>query len=120
MSTNNTESLRFKILTTGREEFDNRQKSNFRPMTLQRLYDWIDAKNLDDAVKKELKKSAGNYPQQALESWQKKFDTHLSHIQVQLRRVANAKANPSKYELGDEPKDEIGEMPLDGEFDVQF
>ena len=118
MSTNNTESLRFKILTTGKEELDNIQKSNFKPMTLQRLYDCIDAKNLDEAVKKELKKSAGNYPQQALESWQKKFDTHLSHVQVHLRRLANA--IPLKYELGDEPKDEIGEMPLDGEFDIQF
>jgi hypothetical protein len=118
MSTNNTESLRFKILPTGKEEFDNREASNFRPMTLQRLYDWIDAKNLDALVKKELKKSAGNYPQQALGSWQKKFDTHLSNVQVHLRRTSHV--NVPKHELGDEPKDEMGEMPLDAEFDVQF
>ena len=118
MSTNNTENLKFKILTTGKEDFDNRQKSNFKPMTLNRLYDWIDAKKLDDEVKKELKKSAGNYPQQALESWQKKFDTHLSHVQIHLRRLSNT--IHLKYELGDEQKNEIGEMPLDGEFDIQF
>jgi hypothetical protein len=65
-----------------------------------------------------LKKSAGNYPQQALGSWQKKFDTHLSNVQVHLRRTSHV--NVPKHELGDEPKDEMGEMPLDGEFDVQF
>lgn len=121
MSTNNTESLGFKVLTMGREEFDARQPCNLRPMTLARLHAWIDSKTIDVRLKAELKKSSAAYPQQALGTWLKMYSRHLATAQNSLQDKPVA---PKEFlvELGDEPEREIHEeennVPFNDEFDA--
>jgi hypothetical protein len=123
MSTNNTESLGFKVLTMGREEFDARQPCNLRPMTLARLHAWIDSKTIDVRLKAELKKSSAAYPQQALGTWLKMYSRHLATAQNSLQDKPVA---PKEFlvELGDEPEREIYEeennVPFNDEFDAGF
>lgn len=87
MSTNNTENIGFKIVSMGKEDVDNRPVCNFRTLTLEKLFAWIDAKNVDARIKVELKKSASQYPQQALGRWQKTYPRHLSNIQKKLQKL---------------------------------
>jgi len=121
MSTNNTESLGFKVLTMGREENDARRPCNLRPMTLARLHAWIEAKTIDVRLKAELKKSAASYPQQALGMWLKMYSRHLATAQNSLQEKPVA---PKEFlvELGDEPEREIHEeensIPFNDEFDA--
>ena len=120
MSTNNTESVGFKVLTMGRGENDTRKPCNLRPMTLARLHAWIDAKTIDVRLKAELKKSSSAYPQQALGTWMKMYSRHLSTAQNLLQ---DKPAAPKEFlvELGDEPGREIYEeensIPFNDEFD---
>lgn len=95
MSTNNTEKLGFKILTMGKEELDSRKPCNLRPITLAKLHAWIDSKTIDNRLKIELKKSAANYPQQALSTWQKMYSKHLAAAQNALE----ANLNPIDNEI---------------------
>ena len=121
MSTNNTESLGFKIVTMGREEFDARTPCNLRPMTLAKLHAWIDAKTIDVRLKVELKKSAASYPQQALGTWLRMYSRHLATAQNSLQ---DKPSKPKEFlvELGDEPErisheEESNNAPFSEEFD---
>jgi hypothetical protein len=98
----NTENLGFKVVSMGREEIDNRRPCNLRPLTLAKLYDWIDSKRIDSRLKEELKKSAGSYPQQALLTWQRTYAKHLAKAQNMLRDKA-VPPPENVVELGDEP-----------------
>jgi hypothetical protein len=103
MSTNNTENLGFRILTMGREEVDARRPCNLRPLTLEKLNAWIDAKRIDSRLKEELKKSAASYPNQALFTWQKMYSKHLAKAQNTLQDKPAPPSPVSAVELGDEP-----------------
>ena len=70
-----------------------RKPCDLQPLTLAKVIDWIEAKRLDPKVKEELKKSAANYPQQALSNWQNNFSLHLEKIQNIMR------SNPASKEL---------------------
>lgn len=122
MSSNNTENLGFKVLTMGREEVDSRRPCNLRPLTLQKLYAWIDDKRIDSRLKEELKKSAASYPQQALSTWQKMYSQHLAKAQNTLKKKP-APPPVSVVELGDEIRkveqhEEENNVPENDEFDA--
>jgi len=101
MSTNNTENIGFKVTTMGREEVDLRNPCNLQPITLKKLFNWIDSKTIDVRLKIELKKSASSYPQQALGAWVKMYSRHLATAQKSLQKQ---KSNLKKVELVEEQK----------------
>jgi len=101
MSVGNPEQFKFKILTTGREDVDNRKPCNLTPLNLEKLLKWIDAQRIDENTKRELKKSASNYPHQALETWRKNYSKHVASAQAKLKKLPKTK--PPVEELGDEP-----------------
>lgn len=101
MSANNTENIGFKVSTMGREEVDLRNPCNLQPVTLAKLFNWIDSKSIDVLLKVELKKSASSYPQQALGTWVKMYSRHLATAKKHLQKQ---KSIVNKVELGDDPK----------------
>lgn len=82
---NSTESVGFKVVTMGKDEIDCRAPCNLRPLTLAKLFDWIDAQPVENRMKEQLKKMAGSYPQQALGSWKKNYRKHLAKAQSFLK-----------------------------------
>lgn len=100
MTVGNPEQFKFKLITSGREDVDNRKPCNLNPLTLEKLLKWIDAQRLEEPVKIELKKSASNYPHQALGTWQKNYSKHLSSAQAKLKKTPKPK--PPIQELGEE------------------
>ena len=109
MASNTTEGVNFRVVSMGRDEVDSRRPCNFRPLTLENLYQWIDSKNLEPRIKAELKAMAGQWPQQALPVWQKSYTRHLVIAQ---NKVRNGPA-PEPKPLGeDDEKDKA-----DGNFD---
>jgi hypothetical protein len=100
MSTNNAEGFNFKVLTMGRDEVDRRKPCNLNPLTLSKLFEWIESKSIDHRLKEQLKKSASKYPQQALPVWQKNYSRHVAAAQLLLRSQAIPTMNTS-IELGD-------------------
>ena len=84
MTGDNTEGINFKVITTGRPDVDGRKPCNFKPLTLRRLVEWIDAKPISFALKEELKKMASAYPEQALHKWQLAYQRHLAAAQQSL------------------------------------
>lgn len=107
MSVGNPEQFKFKILTTGREDVDNRKPCNLTPLNLEKLLKWIDAQRIDENTKQELKKSASNYPHQALGVWQKNYSKHVAAAQAKLKKLPKTK--PPVAELGDEPTERRNE-----------
>ena len=117
MSTNNAEGLNFKIVSMGKDAVDQRELCNLRPLTLEKLYEWIDAKTIDSRLKDYLKKSASKYPHQALPTWQKNYIKHVANAQKFFQKQA-VPTMSKKVELGDEDPDEINnDMPYNDEFD---
>lgn len=118
MSTNNTEGLNFKIVSMGKDAVDQREPCNLRPLTLEKLFAWIDTKTIDPRLKEYLKKSASKYPHQALPTWQKNYIKHVAAAQKLFQKQA-IPTMPKTVELGDEDQNEIDDshMPHNEEFD---
>lgn len=112
MSVGNPEQFKFKILTTGREDVDNRKPCNLTPLTLEKLLNWIEAQRIDENVKLELKKSASNYPHQALGTWRKNYSKHVATAQAKLKKIAKTTPKPKLPELGDEPPEYRNERDI--------
>lgn len=106
MSTNNTEGLNFKIVSMGKDAVDQREPCNLRPLTLEKLFEWIDAKTSDARLKDYLKKSASKYPNQALSTWQKNYTKHVATAQKFFKKQAVPTMSKT-VELGDEDQNEI-------------
>ena len=78
------ESLKFKV-TTGRPEIDERQPCNFRHPNLGGVLNWINQMNLDPQIMEELKSIARRYPQAALPTFMKQYQTHIGRIREKLK-----------------------------------
>jgi hypothetical protein len=97
MANNPAENLNFRLVTTGNPLVDNRQPSNLRPLTLEKLNAYIDVRVKDKKLAELVKKLAKGYPQQALWSFKKNIQTHIGRAQKQL-----AQQPLETGELGDE------------------
>lgn len=117
MSVGNPEQFKFKILTTGREDVDNRKPCDLTPLTLEKLLKWIDVQRIDENTKSELKKSASKYPHQALGAWRKNYAKHVAAAQAKVKTAKPVKApKPKLPELGDEPMEYRNERDLCKDF----
>lgn len=81
--TRNAENINMKISNIGQQE---RVPYDFRIITLDKIYDWIDKKDYDDSIKIELKKMAAKYPSNAYSQFGKNFQKHLSRAQTAARK----------------------------------
>lgn len=81
--TRNAENINMKISSIGQQE---RVPYDFRIITLDKIYDWIDKKDYDDSIKIELKKMAAKYPANAYSQFGKNFQKHLSRAQTAARK----------------------------------
>ena len=77
------ESMNFNVSTGGEEK--NRNK-DCRILTLKKVFDFIDKKDYDESVKKELKRMVSGYPQNAFESFGKNFSKHLASAHKAARK----------------------------------
>lgn len=94
----NTEGINFKIELPG----EKRKPCKLQYLTLDQLIRWINAQNIDEAVKEELIKKAKGYPNFALSSFKKNFPTHLSKAQ----KVVRDKTPLYTKELGEDDESE--------------
>lgn len=122
MATNNAENFKFKVVSTGNSDVDGRKPCKLVRVTLEKVCAWIDAKKLDKAVTEELKKSAGTYPENALETWLKNFGTHVSRARRLLaKRGKPAQTSPGLEDIKPKPSPEadegLGAAPTNPEFD---
>jgi Sec-independent protein translocase protein TatA len=78
------ESLKFKV-TTGRPEIDEREPCNFKHPHLGGVLNWIGKMNLDQQIMEELKSVAKRYPQAALPTFIKQYQTHIGRIREKLK-----------------------------------
>lgn len=83
MSSNHTEGFSFKITNMGKDE--TRKPCNFNILNLKDLHNWINKKEIEDALKEELKNMASRYPQQALVNWQSNYSRHLLVAKKKLK-----------------------------------
>jgi len=107
-SLSNAESLNFKVSIPGDAE---RKPCNFKFLTLDKMVAWINAQNIDEAVKQELIIKARTYPTCALPSFRKNFPRHLSRAQ----KIVRDKTPLYTKELGDdddEPTESDSYTPL--------
>lgn len=79
---NSSESLNFKIRIMGQQD---RPPCNLRPLNLEKLLEWIDAKTVEPAIKEELKRMAGSYPEAALTNWAKNYTKHLAKAKKKVK-----------------------------------
>ena len=122
MATNNAENFKFKVVSTGNSDVDGRKPCKLVRVTLEKVCAWIDAKKLDKSVTDELKKSAGTYPENALETWLKNFGTHVSRARRLIaKRGKPAQASPGLEDIQAKPAidadDDLGAAPTNPEFD---
>lgn len=97
MSDHAAESMKFKV-TQMNKNGEASELRDFRIITLDKIFSWIDKKDYDDVVKDELKKMVSKYPQNAYVNFGKNFQKHLGTAQK------NARKNRPLYtgELGDD------------------
>lgn len=81
-----SESFNMKVSVTNSNK---REPCNFKSITVKKLFNYIDATPYDVELKNELKKSIGNYPQNALENWFENFDLHVSKARNKVIRNAD-------------------------------
>lgn len=94
-----TDQVHFQIYTNNVEiDARNRNPCNFKPLTFEKLSKWIDTLKVSDEVKEELKKSAGNYPHQALSNWKKNYTKHLAKAQAKFRKSPKPKKEKNDEE----------------------
>lgn len=110
----NTEAVNFRISMPN----DNRKPCKLTYLTLEQLWKWIDAHQLDSKLKELLKKSAATFPQKALEHWQKNFIHHLGEAQKQLRASTPIITN-AILENKDQVENKVVDfsMPSENDFD---
>lgn len=109
---NSTEQFGFKV---GLQNAEEKEPCNLSIMTLERVYKIIESKSFEPKLTVEMKKLAAKYPQQALENFIAKFDTHLLKARKNLRL---SKPTTSPVELGDEqPQKDDNYVPKVDEFE---
>ena len=84
MSDNAAESMNFKVSAISQP---GRESRDFRMITLEKVYAWIDKKDYDESVKLELKKMVANYPNNAYVQFGKNFQKHLVRAQNLARKT---------------------------------
>ena len=81
---------KFKMkISTGNEIVDNRASSKFKVLTLNKVLSIIDERIQDDNIKKILNEAASAYPHQALESFVRNLDRHISNAIKKLKEGKN-------------------------------
>jgi hypothetical protein len=96
MADHSAESMKFKV-TQFKNEEDTQPNHDFRILTLDKIFDWIDRKDYDERVKEELKKMISKYPHSAYSKFGKNFQKNLSIAQ----KAANKNRPLFVGELGD-------------------
>jgi hypothetical protein len=96
MSDHAAESMKFKVTQLKSEE-DTQPNRDFRILTLDKIFAWIDKKDYDEKVKEELKKMISKYPHSAYSKFGKNFQKNLSIAQ----KAANKNRPLFVGELGD-------------------
>lgn len=81
---NSNEGLNFRIHLIGQA---NRVPCNLNPITLDKLINWIDKKEVEMPVKEELKRMAGKYPENALPNWVKNYNRHLLKAKKKVKSI---------------------------------
>lgn len=89
---------------------------NLRVMTLERVYKIIDSKNYDAKLTAELKKSAGRYPQQALENFVQNFDKHLLRARKAIKLSKPTVSPIEETPLAEHKEEEVPNAPQETEF----
>ena len=81
---------KFKMkISTGNDIIDNRVSSNFRILNLNKVISIIEDRVQDDGIRSILKESASSYPHQALESFVRNLDRHISNAIKKLKDNKN-------------------------------
>jgi len=96
MADHSAESMKFKV-TQFKNEEDTQPSRDFRILTLDKIFAWIDKKDYDERVKEELKKMISKYPHSAYSKFGKNFQKNLSIAQ----KAANKNRPLFVGELGD-------------------
>jgi len=96
MADHSAESMKFKV-TQFKNEEDTQPNHDFRILTLDKIFAWIDKKDYDERVKEELKKMISKYPHSAYSKFGKNFQKNLSIAQ----KAANKNRPLFVGELGD-------------------
>ncbi len=86
MADHAAESLRFKVTPLRGDQERTEQPRDFRILSLDKIFAWIDRKDYDDNVKRELKKIVSKYPQSAYVHFGKNFQRHLAAAQKAARK----------------------------------
>ena len=84
MSHHSAESINFKVVNLNNP--DREDQRDFRMLTLDKVFAWIDKKEYDESIKNELKKMVSKYPSNAYSSFGKNFRNHLSKAQMLARK----------------------------------
>jgi len=96
MPDHSAESMKFKV-TQLKNEQDTQSNHDFRILTLDKIFAWIDKRGYDETVKEELKKMISKYPHSAYSKFGKNFQKNLSIAQ----KAANKNRPLFVGELGD-------------------
>jgi hypothetical protein len=106
-----SEQFKIKVLTTGRPDVDKRRPCNLNPLSLQKLLDWIDLQPTEENIKVELKKSAANYPHDALPGWQRNYEKHVAKIMVKNQKLQQQQLLKEKNEKKAFKIDHFSDLP---------
>lgn len=80
MPDHSAESMKFKV-TQLKNEQDTQPSHDFRILTLDKIFAWIDKRGYDETVKEELKKMVSKYPHSAYSNFGKNFQSNLAIAQ---------------------------------------
>lgn len=109
MAEHPAESMKFKV-TQIKNDINSEPERDFRILTLDKIFAWIDKKDYDPSIKQELKKMVSRYPHSAYPSFGKNFQKHLAAAQRAVRKNRPLFVG----ELGDSNYKKLDS--LDGEF----
>ncbi|MEI7486119.1 MAG: hypothetical protein WCJ72_01700 [Chryseobacterium sp.] len=84
MSHHSAESINFKVVNLNNP--DREEQRDFRMLTLDKVFAWIDKKEYDESIKNELKKMVSKYPSNAYSSFGKNFRQHLGKAQMLAKK----------------------------------
>jgi len=85
MADHSAESMKFKV-TQLKNDNDTEHSRDFRILSLDKILAWIDKKDYDETVKKELKRMIKSYPHSAYSTFGKNFQKHLAAAQKAARK----------------------------------
>ena len=97
MADHSAEYMKFKVVN-GNGQIREDSHRDFRVLTLDKIFDWIDKRGYDAAVNAELKKMVSKYPHNAFASFGKNFEKHLAEAQ----KLASKNRPMFVGELGDD------------------